>query len=375
MTTRHVVHFSSSTAMREIEDGSIDLVVTSPPYPMIEMWDAEFSTQRPEIDRALADGDGTTAFEMMHRVLDGVWRECARVVRPGGFVCINVGDATRSLAGNFRLYTNHSRITVALESLGFQSLPPVLWRKATTAPNKFMGSGMLPSGAYVTLEHEYILLFRKGDKRSFSAADTERRRQSAFFWEERNTWFSDLWDLAGTQQKMADGAKRSRSAAFPFEIPFRLVNMYSLVGDTVLDPFLGTGTTAAACVAAARNSVGYEISDAFGEEIAATIDRTARVANQVAADRFRRHAEFVRERTEGGHSGPGYEHDRYGIPVMTRQERQLRLFSLDRLHRDAEGRYVAEHSVADPGTPATTDGSHEAQVGSDNGQLGLSFTG
>ena len=110
----------------------------------------------------------------MHCLLDTVWRECARVVRPGGFVCVNIGDATRKVGDNFRLYTNHSRVTLTLESAGLQSLPLVLWRKQTTAPNKFMGSDMLPSGAYVTLEHEYILVFRKGDKRVFAGASQIR---------------------------------------------------------------------------------------------------------------------------------------------------------------------------------------------------------
>ncbi|MFW6286491.1 MAG: DNA-methyltransferase, partial [Candidatus Sumerlaeota bacterium] len=183
LKTTHSVFPSSAIDMSVLPDASVDLVVTSPPYPMIEMWDRIFAGQDADIGAALADKDGPAAFEKMHCVLDAVWRECERVLRAGGFACINIGDATRKVGDNFRLYTNHSRITNFCENLGFQSLPAILWRKQTNAPNKFMGSGMLPAGAYVTLEHEYILVFRKGDKRVFDAEEKNRRRRSAYFWE------------------------------------------------------------------------------------------------------------------------------------------------------------------------------------------------
>src|SRR5206468_5334175 len=106
----------------------------------------------------------------------------------------------------FILYPNHVRIASHLVRLGFNPLPAILWRKQTNAPNKFMGSGMFPPGAYVTLEHEYVLIVRKGDKRAFdSEVIRSRRRESAFFWEERNDWFSDVWfDLKGTGQNLVD---------------------------------------------------------------------------------------------------------------------------------------------------------------------------
>ena len=125
---------------------------------------------------------------------------------------------------------------------GFTSLPDILWRKPTNAPNKFMGSGMLPAGAYVTYEHEYILIFRKGGKRAFDRPPRRRqlRRRSAYFWEERNVWFSDVWtDLTGDAPGSRRRETRARSAAFPFELPYRLIQMFSVYGDTVLDPFAG----------------------------------------------------------------------------------------------------------------------------------------
>lgn len=374
MKTLHQVHFSSSASMKEIKDESVELVVTSPPYPMIQMWDEDFGRQDPDVTAALRNGDGRAAFELMHCLLDAVWRECARVVRPGGFVCVNIGDATRKVGDNFRLYTNHSRITLTLEAAGLQSLPLVLWRKQTTAPNKFMGSGMLPSGAYVTLEHEYILVFRKGDKRVFAGPEVEARRASAFFWEERNTWFSDVWDFKGIRQGMDKNDARSRSAAYPFELAFRLISMYSLRGDTVLDPFLGTGTTSAACVAAARNSVGYEITSELEAAISETMGKAGLAANQLTLDRFRNHAQFVEER-QGARGTPlGHVSDVYGFPVMTRQEVQLQLLKLDDLTQEGPARYTAEHSPAQPDSLTTPVVQTGAVSGEDEDQLAFSFT-
>ncbi|MBW2489202.1 MAG: site-specific DNA-methyltransferase, partial [Deltaproteobacteria bacterium] len=194
MITRHRIYFKNARRMDALKRQSADLVITSPPYPMIEMWDGLFIGQNSKIDRALKNSDGRKAFELMHRELDAIWREVWRILKPGGIVCINVGDAARTLDGRFSLYPNHARMLSQLLKLGFQCLPAILWRKQTNAPNKFMGSGMLPPGAYVTLEHEYILILRKGSKREFKT-ETERqnRRASAFFWEERNRWFSDVW--------------------------------------------------------------------------------------------------------------------------------------------------------------------------------------
>ena len=167
METIHKILTADSRDLGAIAGDSVDLIVTSPPYPMIEMWDEVFSALNPKIGQAIADGKGRAAFDMMHYELDKAWQEVVRVLKEGGWVCINIGAATRRVGDGFQLYSNHSRITSALFSLGLDSLPIVLWRKQTNAPNKFMGSGMLPAGAYVTLEHEYIIIMRKKCKRVF----------------------------------------------------------------------------------------------------------------------------------------------------------------------------------------------------------------
>ena len=159
---------------------------------MIELWDELFSELNPQIlDRLEAD-EGQAAFFQMHEELETVWKDVSRVLVDGGIACVNIGDATRKVDGSFRVFQNHSRVIDAFETLGFEPLPELLWRKPVNSGAKFMGSGMLPPNAYVTLEHEYILVFRNGkDSRSFESC-SERRYNSAYFWEERNQWFSDV---------------------------------------------------------------------------------------------------------------------------------------------------------------------------------------
>jgi DNA modification methylase len=347
MKTQHNIFFKDSKKMSTIPSASVHLVVTSPPYPMIEMWDDMFKRQNNEIAKALKDDNGLQAFEWMHRELDPVWKELHRILINGGIACINIGDAVRTIDGHFRLYPNHSRILTAMLETGFSALPLILWRKPTNAPNKFMGSGMLPAGAYVTLEHEYILILRKGPKREFSSPKTKQtRREGAFFWEERNRWFSDVWfDLIGTTQKMKNSATRLRSAAFPFELAYRLVNMYSTKGDTVVDPFLGTGTTMAAAMASARNSIGFEIEPGFRDQIYSINDTLIHASNDRIRQRIQSHLEFVRERSkEKGNLK--YLNRHYKFPVMTRQEIELFFNPLENLEQINGSKMAVTYSDA-----------------------------
>ena len=204
MKTTHKIVYGDAREMKDTKSESVDLMITSPPYPMIEMWDDMFSSQNQEIAQALKEYNGEKAFELMHKEMDKVWKEVYRVLKVGSIACINIGDATRSLNGKFKIYTNHARILNYCLSLGFHALPHILWIKETNKPDKFMGSGMLPVGAYTTLEHEYILILRKGGKREFKKQQEKNNRQeSAFFWEERNIWFTDIWEgLNGVIQKL-----------------------------------------------------------------------------------------------------------------------------------------------------------------------------
>jgi DNA modification methylase len=313
---------------------------------MIEMWDAMFAGHNAEIGDAIHKGDGLTAFELMHRELDAVWQEVRRILKPGGLACINIGDAVRTLADSFMLYPNHSRILNQFLKLGFQALPAILWRKQTNAPNKFMGSGMLPPSAYVTLEHEYILILRKGPKREFKLnADKQNRRESAFFWEERNAWFSDVWmDVKGTSQHLGDRAERLRSAAFPFEVPYRLINMFSVKGDIVVDPFLGIGTTMWAAMAAGRNCVGYEIEAGLRKEIDDLANSIADYANEHIDRRIQAHVDYVKQNQER-RSIFKYTNSHHRFPVKTRQEIDMAIYRLSAIQKKTNDSFEVIYSI------------------------------
>jgi DNA modification methylase len=326
MQTVHRAYFKDARSMPEIDPASVELVVTSPPYPMIAMWDEVFGAHTSAVRRALKNNDGRAAFGLMHGALDRVWKEILRVLKPGGLACINIGDAARTIGGSFMLYPNHARILAGLLDLGFTPLPAILWRKQTNAPNKFMGSGMLPAGAYVTLEHEYILIVRKGAKREFTTAEEKRRRRhSAIFWEERNAWYSDVWlELKGTRQSLRREAGRNRSGAFPFELAYRLISMFSVKGDTVLDPFLGTGTTLKAAAAAGRNSVGYEIEPGFHKDIFSNPRGLVAQAGRRIRSRIDEHLAFVDQCRATGRALKHLNRN-YRFPVVTSQETELLL--------------------------------------------------
>jgi DNA modification methylase len=272
LSTEHKITIGNSQQMPEIADSTVHLMVTSPPYPMIKMWDNLFAGMDPKIaqlwQELKADWREETVmqiYESMHESLARVWREAYRVLIEGGIGCINIGDATRTVNGRFRLFPNHSKIIEHCERIGFTTLPYVPWKKPTTKPRyngkgAFLGSGFLPPNAYVTLDCEFILIFRKGKLRQFPRRDS-RRYESAFTKKERDEWFSQIWTLTGTRQ--TESQIERRIAAFPEEIVNRLVRMFSVKGDTVLDPFLGSGTTTKTAMQNERNSVGYETDESL----------------------------------------------------------------------------------------------------------------
>jgi len=345
METAHKIFIGNSNDLSEIGHNEVELVVTSPPYPMIEMWDELFTSLNPDIETVLDAGDGREAFELMHNELNKTWEEINRVLVDGGIACINIGDATRKVDDSFRVYQNHAQITEYFDNIGFEPLPDILWRKPTNSAAKFMGSGMMPPNAYATLEHEYLLIFRNGkDSRKFPGGN-DVRYESAYFWEERNKWFSDVWEgIKGTFQELdnADNNLRDRSAAYPLEVPYRLINMYSVYGDTVLDPFWGTGTTSLAAMVSGRNSVGYEIQEKFTDVFDAEASGVKELAHSTAAKRISRHEEFVEQRLEDGKDFK-YNAENYDFPVITKQERPLQLYTISSVE-PAENGYTVTHS-------------------------------
>ena len=345
MKTHHSIIFQDAKSMTQVMDESIALVLTSPPYPVIDIWDEAFTKSNSNISDAFKAEEGFTIFELMHKELDQIWNEIFRVLRSGGICCINIGDAVRTIGKEFQLYPNHARIITKFISLGFTPLPEIIWRKPTNAPNKFMGSGMLPPSAYVTLEHEFILVFRKGGKRKFTTEeDKKTRRESSYFWEERNIWFSDIWSLAGVSQKINDSESRTRSAAYPFELAYRLINMFSVKGDIVLDPFLGTGTTTLACMTSARNSVGYEIDPSLKKQIDTRLDSIVDFSNKIIEKRLKDHQDFVELRTSQGKEMK-YINNHYSFPVITKQEQALFLNPLKDINKVNDNQYEIYYST------------------------------
>lgn len=338
MLTHHSILTGDSREI-ELPSEKFHLVVTSPPYPMISMWDELFM----KMDSSIRDSlpiDPNLAFEKMHRILDTVWQKIYPAVVPGGIIAINVGDAVRTIDGRFQLFPNHTRIVQSMHQAGFISLPPLIWRKQTNAPNKFMGSGMLPGGAYVTYEHEYILIFRKGDKRQFSSEQKKIRQESAYFWMERNVWFSDLWDFKGVRQNL-DSDARKRNGSFPLELPHRLIQMYSIYGDHVLDPFSGLGTTTLAAMVSGRNSMGIEME----KDLAANVFQESTVikaSKYQIQNRLQKYLDFIQ--TETGKKREFKHHNLfYGFPVVTNQEKNLKFYVVDSLE-GKNGEYTVSHS-------------------------------
>lgn len=242
------IHHGDARELSMLDDDSVDLVVTSPPYPYIEMWDDQFARQLGLDSDAFEQG--LAAFDATHKLLAEVWEACHRVLKEGGILCVNIGDATRTIRGEFRCLPNHARVLEHCLALGFEPLIPILWKKPTTKPNSFLGSGFLPTNGYVTLDCEHILVLRKNGKRVFPPKDP-LRYASAFSKSERDTWFSQIWEVNGRPQEGL--------AAFPEEIPYRLIRMFSVLGDTILDPFAGSGSTLRVARSLGRKAVGVEL--------------------------------------------------------------------------------------------------------------------
>lgn len=330
MKTSHQIFYEDSCSMKSVADNSVNLIVTSPPYPMIQMWDHVFND---EISQKINEEKWIEAFELMHKELDKVWHQVNRVLKEWWIACINIWDATRSIGWEFRLYNNHSRITQTFVGMWFNNLPNILWRKPTNSPNKFMWSWVLPVWAYVTLEHEYILIFRKGKKRAFNTAEEKLNRQeSAFFFEERNVRFSDIREILWTKQKVTLEWVRDRNAAYPFEIPYRLINMFSVYWDTVLDPYLWTGTTTIAAMVLWRNSIWVEIDKWFDTIIQERISRVKDLSHKIVKNRLDKHKEFMENRI--WKKDVKYVNENIALPVVSWVEQKIKFHTISSIEEN-----------------------------------------
>ena len=237
-----------SRKMIELSDNSIDLVVTSPPYWYIKDYGVEGQI-----------GYGQSLHEYL-KSLYIVWKECFRVLKPGTRLCINIGDQfLRSIIyGRYKIAPLHSEFITQCEKIGFDYMGSIIWQKKTTMHTtggaNVMGSYPFPPNGMIEIDYEFIMIFKKHGRRK--SPSKEIKEKSKLTKEEWKEYFSGHWNFPGERQI-------DHEAMFPEELPKRLIKMFTFVGDTVLDPFLGSGTTVKAAINLERNSVGYEINEKF----------------------------------------------------------------------------------------------------------------
>jgi site-specific DNA-methyltransferase (adenine-specific) len=248
MNMIHKIIIGDSREMKEVSDESLHLIITSPPYWQLKDY-----------------GKGTQigfndSYEEYINNLNLVWKECHRVLHKGCRLCINIGDqfARSVYYGRYKVIPIRTEIIKFCENIGFDYMGAIIWQKVTTCNTTggatVMGSFPYPRNGIIKLDYEFILILKKYG--SSPNVSKEQREQSKLTLEEWNQYFYGHWTFPGEKQN-------KHLAVFPEELPRRLIKMFSFVGDTILDPFLGSGTTSLAAKNQNRNSIGYEINENF----------------------------------------------------------------------------------------------------------------
>jgi DNA modification methylase len=237
-----------SRRMEELKDESVHLIITSPPYWQLKDY-----------------GNGSQigfndSYEDYINNLNLVWKECYRVLHKGCRMCVNIGDqfARSVYYGRYKVIPIREEIIKFCETIGFDYMGAIIWQKVTTCNTTggatIMGSFPYPRNGIIKLDYEFILIFKKlGEPPKVSK---EIKEKSKLTLEEWNEYFYGHWNFSGERQD-------KHLAMFPEELPKRLIKMFSFVGDAVLDPFLGSGTTCLAARKLGRNSIGYEVNEDF----------------------------------------------------------------------------------------------------------------
>ncbi|MDR1835120.1 MAG: thermonuclease family protein [Fusobacteriaceae bacterium] len=247
MSTHRIV-IGDSRKLSGVPDKSVQLIITSPPYWQLKDYGSE--TQ-------IGFND---SYEEYINNLNLVWKECDRVLSDGCRMCINIGDqfARSVYYARYKVIPIRTEIIRFCETLGMDYMGAIIWQKTTTMNTSgggaIMGSFPFPRNGILKMDYEFILLFKKLGKAP--QPTIEQKKMSEMTKEEWSLYFSSHWHFNGAKQS-------GHMAMFPEELPKRLIKMFSFVGETVFDPFLGSGTTTLAARNLGRNSVGYEINEAF----------------------------------------------------------------------------------------------------------------
>lgn len=248
INTRHTLINGDSRNLSLMPDKSVHLIITSPPYWQLKDYGD---------DRQIGFHD---SYENYINNLNMVWSECYRVLHDGCRLCINIGDqfARSVYYGRYKVIPIRTEIIRFCESIGMDYMGAVIWQKQTTmnttGGGAVMGSFPYPRNGILKIDYEFILIFKKQGKAPIPTP--EQKQLSEMTKEEWNTYFASHWNFGGAKQ---DG----HIAVFPEELPHRLIKMFSFVGETVFDPFMGSGTTALAARNLHRNSIGYEINSDY----------------------------------------------------------------------------------------------------------------
>ena len=246
--TNHKIYFGDSRALNKIEDKSVQLIITSPPY-----WQLKDYGSNNQIGF-------NNSYEEYINNLNLVWMECERILSEGCRLCINIGDqfARSVYYGRYKVVPIRTEIIRFCETLKMDYMGTIIWQKATTMNTSgggaIMGSFPYPRNGILKIDYEFILIFKKlGNS---PKPTLEQKENSIMTKEEWNQYFSSHWNFSGVKQS-------EHIAMFPEELPKRLIKMFSFFGETIFDPFLGSGTTTLAAKNLGRNSIGYEINKEF----------------------------------------------------------------------------------------------------------------
>ena len=248
MASKHQIINGDSRLMSELEDCSVHLIVTSPPNWQLKDYGIE---NQIGFDHSYEDYINN---------LNLVWKECYRTLHNGCRLCVNIGDqfARAVYYGRYKVIPIREEIIKFCETIGFDYMGAIIWQKITTSNTSgggvHMGSYPYPRNGILKLDYEFILIFKKlGEAPKPTPKQKEESKMTADEW---NTFFAGHWNFPGARQE-------GHIAMFPEELPRRLIKMFSFLGETVLDPFLGSGTSSLAAKNCKRNSVGYEINPDF----------------------------------------------------------------------------------------------------------------